>query len=133
MSVQAQKKIEIVTDFMNSIGKLDIEGAGRHLAENAVMVIPYLESMPALEGKANIIRALNDTVPKMYERMEITYDAWYPVSDSDVLITEYRSYCPLRGKSGAYRNVYISVVHFENDKITLYKEYLNPLKINAVD
>jgi ketosteroid isomerase-like protein len=65
----------------------------------------------------------------MFERMNFAYDQWYDVRDDDALIVEYHSECPQKGSRATYENSYISVFRFESDKISLYKEYLNPLRV----
>ncbi|HEY8386702.1 MAG TPA: hypothetical protein VIK82_10840, partial [Porticoccaceae bacterium] len=61
---------------------------------------------------------------------DFTFLQWYPSLDSDVVIAEYRSYCPLKGGGGVYENDYITVFRFREDRIVLYREYLNPLQLN---
>jgi uncharacterized protein len=125
------QRIAIVRDFLDSIGNLDFERVGQLLAENAVMTLPFLDVLPPTEGRAAIVDQLGTTVPQMFERMDFSYDEWYDVRDSDMVIAEYHSECPQKGGSGVYRNRYISVFRFEGDKIALYKEYLNPTSLMA--
>ena len=127
MSEPAHRREKIVTDFLDGIGNLDFERAGRHLADDAVMWLPFLDALPPTRGRAAIVAQLSSTIPQMFERMDFTHDAWYDVRDSETLIAEYHSESPLRRTSGVYRNRYITVFAFEGDEITLYKEYLNPV------
>ena len=127
MSEAARRRIEIVTDFLDGIGNLDFERVARHLADDAVMALPFLDAMPPTHGRAAIVAQLSNTIPHMFERMDFIHDAWYDVRDSDTLIAEYHSESPLYQKPGMYRNRYITVFAFNGDEITLYKEYLNPV------
>ena len=124
-------KVRIVTDFLNSIGSLDFDAVGRHLAENAVMVLPFVDGLPPVHGKDAIVDQLRSAIPQMFERMNFTFDEWYEVRDTDTLIAEYHSECPQKGTAAVYRNSYITVFRFEGEKITLYKEYLNPSRMFA--
>ena len=133
MPIPLQNKIDIVTDFLNRIGKMDIDGAGEYLADDARTVYPYLDYLDDLEGRAAIVSQIRSTIPHMFERMDFTFDEWYEIADPDAVIVEYRSHCPRLGNKGVYQNVYIGVFRFRNDKITLYKEYLNPLRLNFDD
>ncbi len=124
-------KVRVVTGFLDSVGSLDFDAAERYLADDAVMVLPFVDGLPAVHGKAAIVEQLRETIPQMFERMDFSYDAWYDVRDGDAVIAEYRSECPQRGNGGTYRNTYIAVFGFEHDKICLYKEYLNPVTLMA--
>lgn len=122
-------RVKILEDFLDGIGSLDFERAGRHLADNAVMTLPFLDGLPPTEGRDAIVGQLRATVPQMFERMNFFYDAFYEVADSDTVIAEYHSECPRKADAGVYRNTYITVFGFDGEKIALYKEYLNPTKL----
>ena len=130
MSVPVRRKIEVVTDFLDKTGDLDFDSAGQLLAENAVMIMPFVDEIPRLEGRTAIIDQMRSVIPRMFERMNFSYDAWYDVcNDEAALIAEYHSECPSTGGAGIYRNSYITVFRFDGDKIALYKEYLNPVRM----
>lgn len=123
--------VETIRDFLDSIGNLDFDRVAACLADDAVMTLPFLD-LPATEGKAGIVGQLSASVPRMFERMNFFYDAWYDAGP-DTVIAEYHSECPLKGGQGVYRNRYITVFGFTAGKIALYKEYLNPLNMAAAD
>ncbi len=136
-----RRKVDIVTDYLDRIGSLDFDGAGQHLADDAVMMVPFAPSMeaaPPLVGKAAILDQMRAVMQEAFVRMDFTVDEWYDVSDSDALIAEYHSVCPLKGLKGAqgrageYRNSYVGVFRFQGDKIALHKEYFNPIKLAAL-
>ncbi len=125
-------KVRIVTDFLNSIGNLDFDAVGQRLAENAVMVLPFVDGLSPVHGKDAIVNQLRSSIPQMFERMNFAFDEWYDVRDADALIAEYHSECPQKGTGVMYTNSYITVFRFEDDKISLYREYLNPSRLSAV-
>ena len=131
MSTPFRERVRIVTEFLDGIGDLDFDSVDRHLAAEAVMVLPFVEALPPVQGSTQIVERLRSTVPQMFERMNFTYDEWYDVRNADAVIAEYHSECPQRGGDAIYRNSYIGVFGFDGDKITLYKEYLNPEKMAA--
>src|SRR3974390_3268176 len=129
MPLTFRNNMDIVTDYLDRVGVLDFDGAGRHLAENAVMTVPFApstEDVPALVGKQAILDQMRGVILPAFVRMDFTVVEWYDVSDSDALIAEYRSVCPLK-RGGEYRNSYVGVFRFEGEKITLHKEYFNPI------
>ncbi len=123
------ERVEIVKDFLNSIGNLDFYRVAEHLAEEAVMVLPFVEQLPPLRGRSAIVSQLRESVPLMFDRMNFTYEQWYEVQGADAVIAEYHSESPQRGTGAVYTNSYITVFHFDGSQITLYKEYLNPVKM----
>lgn len=136
-----QRKVDIVTDYLGKIGSLDMDGAGEHLADDAVMMVPFApspEDVPPLVGKQTILDQMRAVILPAFVRMDFTIDEWYDVSDSDALIAEYRSVCPLKGLKGVqgpggeYRNSYVGVFRFAKDKIILHKEYFNPIRLTAL-
>lgn len=131
VSDAGSRRIAIVTEFLDSIGDLDFDRVAQLLADDAVMALPFLESLPPTHGGPAIANQLRASVPRMFERMNFYYDAFYNVGDSDTLIAEYHSECPLKGGSGVYRNRYITVFEFDGDRISLYKEYLNPANMTS--
>ena len=129
MQPQFLERVEIVKDFLNSIGNLDFDRVARHLSEEAVMVLPFIEQLPPLRGRSAIVGQLRESVPRMFERMNFTYDEWYEVCDAEVVIAEYQSESLQRGTGALYANSYITVFRFDGVQISLYKEYLNPVKM----
>ena len=134
MPLTFQRKVNIVTDYLDSIGALDFDGAGEHLADNAVMMVPFTpgtEDVPSLVGKQAILDQMRGVILPVFARMDFTFDEWYDLTDPDALIAEYRSVCPLK-RGGEYRNAYVGVFRFQDDKIALHKEYFNPIKLSAL-
>ncbi len=138
MPLTFERKVGIVTDYLDRIGALDFDGAGQYLADDAVMVVPFapsMEDVPPLVGKQKIVDQMRAVIVPAFVRMDFTIDEWYDVSDADVLIAEYHSVCPLKGpqgQAGEYRNSYVGVFRFSDDKIALHKEYFNPVRLSAL-
>ena len=134
MPLTFQRKVDIVTGYLDSIGALDFDGAGEYLADNAVMTVPFTpaaEDVPSLVGKQAILDQMRGVILPAFARMDFTFDEWYDLSDPEALIAEYRSVCPLK-RGGEYGNSYVGVFRFEGGKITLHKEYFNPIKLTAL-
>jgi ketosteroid isomerase-like protein len=135
MPLTFRRKVDIVTDYLGKVGALDFDGAGEHLSDNAVMMVPFapsVEDMPPLVGKQAILDQMRGMMVQAFVCMDFTVDEWYDIADSDALIAEYHSVCPLKGRGGEYRNSYVGLFRFEDDKIVLHKEYFNPIKLTAL-
>lgn len=126
------RRVEVVKDFLDSVGALDFDRAATHLADDAVMMLPFVDGLPPTEGRAAIIEQLGASVPQLFERMNFYYDACYEVRDSDTVIAEYHSKCPRKNSTEVYRNTYITVFGFDGERIVLYKEYLNPMRMTEL-
>lgn len=132
MLSNSDERVQIARDFLDSIGSFDFERAERHLASDAVMTLPFVDDLPPTRGSTAIINQLRTSMPAMFERMDFTYDQWYEVNGENLVIAEYHSEAARLGNGGIYRNAYITVFGFEAGKITLYKEYLNPLRFDGL-
>ena len=93
------------------------------------MELPFLDDLPALQGKSAIVDQLRNTIPHLFRRMDFTFDQWYDIQGSDAVITEYHSEGLKLTSDDVYRNRYITVFRFDGDKISLYREYLNPVQM----
>jgi ketosteroid isomerase-like protein len=132
MSSTFDRRVAIVTDFLDGIGNLDFDRVAQHLARDAVMILPFLAEMAPVRGRSAIVDQLRNGVSRLFARMDFTYDEWYDVGASDIVIAEYRSVCTRRGVESVYGNSYITVFRFNGDEIGLYKEYLNPLGLTGL-
>lgn len=121
-------RAEIVTEFLDAIGSLDFTAVDRLLADDAVAVYPFVGGLPPVQGRQAIVEQLSGTIPQLFERMDFTVDTCYAATEDDALIAEYHSECPRVG-GGSYANSYIAVFRFDGDRISLYKEYMDPAKI----
>ncbi|OBH40602.1 nuclear transport factor 2 family protein [Mycobacterium mantenii] len=129
-----QRRVDIVTAYLVGIGELDFDAAGEHLADAAVMMVPFTptgDDLPPLVGKKAILDQMRGVIVPTFARMDFTVDDWYDVRDSDALIAEYHSVCALK-RGGEYRNSYVGVFRFEGDKIVVHKEYFNPIQLVAL-
>lgn len=134
MPLTFQRKVDIVTRYLGKIGALDFDGAGQYLADDAVMTVPFTpsgEDLPPIVGKEQILDQMRATMMHVFERMDFTVAEWYDVDGPDALIAEYCSVCPLK-RGGEYRNTYVGVFRFEGAKITVHKEYFNPVKLSGL-
>lgn len=127
---RAGRQIEIIREFLGCLGRMDLDGAGHYLDDDCELILPFLDGMPPMTDKAAIVNQLKSSAPLLLERMDFTFDHYYPAMDPDVVIAEYHSYCPLLDGSGVYENDYIAVFRFRGDKIVLHREYLNPMKMH---
>ncbi len=65
MPLTFQRKVDIVTGYLDSIGALDFDGAGEYLADNAVMTVPFTpaaEDVPSLVGKQAILDQMRGVI-----------------------------------------------------------------------
>lgn len=128
--MSSRHNIEIAEDFLNRLGRKDFEGVGQLLAENAVIMLPFLPNSPVLEGRQAILEQFAASMGQTLENMKFTFDAWYPTTEDDVLVGEYHSKCDLKEFAGTYENTYITIARFDGDKIVSWKEYCNPSRLN---
>ncbi len=127
LSMSAETQKAIVTSFLDRLGALEIDHAGEHVADDAVMHFPYLPGDNLFEGKAAIIAQFKKTLPEFWDTLKFIPKDWYPGADGEVLIAEFSSKAVKKGNTGTYANEYIAVFRFRGDKLVLIREYFNPV------
>ena len=97
-------------------------------------VIEYPFPHPAMPPRLDGRRAIRDALGPMWQQAEQSgrlvsgYDnvKLHPCTDPDLLIAEFDMYGEARGSGAAYRLSYLHVVHLQNGKIRLFRDYFNP-------
>ena len=121
---------EMVTAF----GHKDFDRFETYLTPEAVFEWPYLpvEGWPQTMSGARAFR-------EMCERGMVDFDPYnhkvtrfYDQVEPDLLIVEYFSDTTYRPSGKRYSNQYLGIVRFAGDKVSYWKEYINPLTVKNV-
>ncbi len=123
----ARSSAEIARDLMQRFGR-DMTGWYDHLHDDIVMEFPFGPSvgMPArVEGKA----ACSAVFAAVVEGVQVRFDdiRVSPLAEPDRLVVEYTGYSEPGGK--VYDQTYISVQHYRDGKMILFREYWNALVV----
>jgi ketosteroid isomerase-like protein len=67
-----------------------------------------------------------------FEPLGHQVDRIYDLSEPDMLIAEYHSDTTFPANGRRYSNHYLGIVRFSGDKISYWKEYINPMTVQEV-
>jgi ketosteroid isomerase-like protein len=130
-----QKELRwVFTEMLNALGRKDFDTFETFIAEEAVFEWPY----PPVDGFDGMMKGrakfrkfceagMADCAPYAYS-IEQIHDQALP----DMLIAEYSSHSFYHPRKIEYANKYLGIFRFEGERITYWKEYLNPLIVKRV-
>jgi uncharacterized protein len=115
---------------MAGIGALDAEAIGAELHEDLEFSLPFEEAVPD-SGRSEFLALLSGMFV-MFEKFDVTLTRIYDMLDPNSLVAQYEGDALGRDKPVEYRNTYIGVFTFRDGKITLWREFANPMISNAM-
>jgi ketosteroid isomerase-like protein len=125
---------EIVTKFLEAEAKQDVQGMAAVLAENIVFEMPFaLPGLPArVEGKGTVIEFLDRFLGSergMFTAWNIYNIRVYPGGDPDLFFAELNGQGVVAQSGYQYRQTYIILFRVSDGRISLWREYLNPIPL----
>lgn len=139
---QMDGRLAAVARFLDAMAAQDIEAYEAELAEDFTQEIPFVpdgfaESVgPRSEAVAFEKKFWEEVIgnrPGVKSLSARIYDrTFHRTQDPDTLIVEYRSEFVVDNGARRYANRYISLFKLRDDKITLWREYANPLPVLAI-
>lgn len=109
--------------------RTDIERWLELFTDDAVVEFPYaagLELPQRLEGREAIRRYFADT-PKHFQGLVFTNVRRYRTTDPDVALAEAHGSATIAVTGSGYEQDYIMLVKTRDGRISLYREYWNPI------
>jgi uncharacterized protein len=108
-----------------AIGALDLDAVVSELHDEIRFELPYEEAVP--NSGVDGIRTLLGSMFVMFAKFDLALTDIYDLLDPNMLVARYQGDALGRDKPVAYRNDYIGVFEFRDGKITLWREYDNPM------
>jgi ketosteroid isomerase-like protein len=110
---------------MDGISALDLDAVVAELHDDIQFELPYENAVP--DSGIDGIRTLLGSMFVMFGKFTITLTDVHDLLDPNMLVARYRGDALGRHKPVAYRNDYIGVFAFRDGKITLWREFDNPM------
>ncbi|WAC91857.1 nuclear transport factor 2 family protein [Mycobacterium sp. Aquia_213] len=110
---------------MDGISALDLNAVVGELHDDVRFELPYENAVP--DSGQDGIRDLLGSMFVMFEKFTITLTDIYDLLDPNMLVARYRGDALGRAKPVVYQNDYIGVFEFRDGKITLWREFDNPM------
>jgi hypothetical protein len=109
--------------------RTDIERWLELFTDDAVVEFPYAAGLALperLEGREAIRRYFADT-PKHFQGLVFTHVRRYRTTEPDVALAEAHGSATIAATGSAYEQDYFMVVKARDGRISLYREYWNPI------
>jgi uncharacterized protein len=110
---------------MDGISALDLDAVLAELHDDVRFELRYEEAVP--DSGQDGIRDLLASMFVLFGKFTITLTDVYDLLDPNMVVARYRGDALGRDKPVVYQNDYIGVFEFRDGKITLWREYDNPL------
>ncbi|MCF2717078.1 MULTISPECIES: nuclear transport factor 2 family protein [unclassified Paenibacillus] len=118
--------IEILKGFQSSLVKQDFDQWFALFSEDAVVEFPYAPAgyTQRLVG----IKEIRKYVYELFKQVRIlSFSSPHLLVTNDKMVAEYTCDAVMTGTDKPYRQQYISIFHIKDGKITLFKDYWNPI------
>jgi uncharacterized protein len=107
------------------ISALDLDAVVAELHDGVRFELPYEAAVP--DSGVDGIRDLLGSMFVMFGKFDMTVTDIYDLLDPNMLVARYRGDALGRQKPVVYQNDYIGVFEFRDGKITLWREFDNPM------
>ena len=127
---------EMIRYFFESEAKQDIQAMAAVMADDIVYETPFgLAGVPdRVQGKETLAQMLDQFIGKengMYASWDIYNIRVYSASESDLFFVEMDGKGVVAQSGHPYEQSYISLLRVEGGRITLWREYFNPIRLQA--
>jgi len=127
---------ETVSRFLEAEAKQDVQGMADVLAEDIVFEMPFaLPDLPdRVQGKATVVEFLEQFLGKehgMFTGWDLRNIRIYPGGDPDLFFAELHGQGVVVKSGYEYRQKYMSLFRVSDGRISLWREYLNPIRLQG--
>jgi ketosteroid isomerase-like protein len=118
-----------VNTLFDAVSVADDQAVRPLLADDILMELPFaIPPFPSAKSGADAIASGIKSGSRIFTSFRLTPLTFYPSPETDSIIVEVESEGQLT-KGGTYSNQYVFIFQFANNKIVLWREYFNPLRL----
>jgi ketosteroid isomerase-like protein len=118
-----------VESLLEAVSVADGQAARPLLADDVLMELPFaIPPFPSTKSGGDAIASGIDGASRIFKTFRLTPLTFYPSPETNSIIVEVQSEGQLC-KGGSYSNQYVFIFKFADRKITLWREYFNPLRL----
>jgi ketosteroid isomerase-like protein len=125
---QHEQDLTTLHAVFRALERRDIAAFAEQFAEDARYEMPFGEpAAGALDGRAAIKGAF-DQMPVLFSSVEIRDLEIFPTSISGTYFAEFRGVFMVSRTGAPYDSTYVMKFELADGRVTLLREYLNPIK-----
>ena len=118
-----------VKTLFEAVSVADSEALRPLLADDAIMELPFaIPPFPSAKSGGEAIASGIKGGSRIFTSFRLAARTFYPSPETNSIVVEAESEGRL-AKGGTYSNQYVFIFKFASDKIVLWKEYFNPLRL----
>lgn len=128
---RADQKRRLFSEMVTAYGRKEFDLFETYFIPDATFEWPYLpiKNFPHTMIGVKRFREMSESGMADFDPYRHTVSAFYDTLDADSLVVEYFSDTVYRPNGKPYSNKYLGIVRFDGDKISYWKEYINPLTV----
>jgi uncharacterized protein len=112
-----------------AVSAADGEALRPLLADDASMELPFaIPPFPCAKSGGDAIASGIQGASRIFTSFRLTPVSFYPSPETNSIIVEVQSEGQLT-RGGVYSNQYVFIFKFAHDRIVLWREYFNPLRL----
>lgn len=118
-----------VQSLFEAVSVADGQAARPLLADDVLMELPFaIPPFPSAKCGGDAIASGIQGASRIFRTFRLTPLAFYPSPETNSIIVEVQSEGQLT-RGGTYSNQYVFIFRFADEKIVLWREYFNPLRL----
>lgn len=123
-----QHNIDLFKTMLGHLGRKEFDDVARYMADDVVCDWPFrpIPEMPDEMTGSKIILDFFREGMKDFSPYDYRITTIYEMKDPSVVIAEYFSDSVYHPNNRPYSNRYLGIFRFEDDRITYWREYINP-------
>ncbi|MDB5394791.1 MAG: hypothetical protein JWM91_2297 [Rhodospirillales bacterium] len=131
---RTQLKRRLFDEMVSAFGRKEFDLFETYFIADAVFEWPYLPvpDFPHTMVGVHAFRLATERGMADFDPYRHRVTQFYDMVDTNMLIAEYESDTVYHPTGKPYANKYLGIVRFTGDKISYWKEYINPMLIKDV-
>jgi ketosteroid isomerase-like protein len=116
---------QVALEMLASFASKDTEGFVRHIGDDFVYESPFYSSVSPVHGQQGM-RSMLQAVAMIFVTVRFDVIEAFAGSDPGRVVIECRGDSVVASTGAPYRNHYVMLLQFKDDKVTSWREFSNP-------
>ena len=116
-------------ELLQAEARRDTTAIGALLDENVVFEMPFAEPPATIHGREALLEVLDQFLHTFYSEFTFHDIEVTPAAEPGLYFAEYRGIGQVAARPHEYRQQYVAVIKVQDGKVTLWREYFNPIAL----